>query len=151
MLVFPLINSRHCFDVVDVGSAVRTRNGLDVFRAVTLNLMRGPRAHRKQRGPHPTTRRCPAGVGCAERREPYPRSRTSHATAPDDCPLRHTTDAEAMRDEAMLCSSNRGILVRTPGGDIGVVDRNTEGVRPIDLLEDERLVGMEGFEDYEQG
>jgi DNA gyrase/topoisomerase IV subunit A len=56
-----------------------------------------------------------------------------------------------MRDEAMLCSSNRGILVRTPGGDIGVVDRNTEGVRPIDLLEDERLVGMEGFEDYEQG
>jgi DNA gyrase/topoisomerase IV subunit A len=89
--------------------------------------------------------------------EPHPRSRTSHATAPgghphpDDCPLRHTTDAEAMRDEAMLCSSNRGILVRTPGGDIGVVDRNTEGVRPIDLLEDERLVGMEGFEDYEQG
>ena len=64
---------------------------------------------------------------------------------------RHTTDAGAMPDEAMLCSSNRGILVRTPARDIGVVGRNTEGVRPIDLLEDEHLVGMEGFEDYEQG
>jgi hypothetical protein len=51
----------------------------------------------------------------------------------------------------MLCSSNRGILVRTPACDIGVVGWNTEGVRPIDLLEDGRLVGMEGFEDYEQG
>jgi len=61
------------------------------------------------------------------------------------------TDASAMRDEAMLCSSNRGILVRTPARDIDVVGRNTEGVRPIDLLEDGRLVGMEGFEDYEQG
>ena len=38
----------------------------------------------------------------------------------------------------------------TPARDIGVVGRNTEGVRPIDLLEDEHLVGMEGFEDYEQ-
>ena len=51
----------------------------------------------------------------------------------------------------MLCSSNRGILVWTPARDISVVGRNTEGVRPIDLLEDERWVGTEGFEDYEQG
>ena len=64
---------------------------------------------------------------------------------------RHTTDAGAMRDEAMLCSSNRGILVRTPARDISVVGWNTEGVRPIDLIEDGRLVGMEDFEDYEQG
>lgn len=55
-----------------------------------------------------------------------------------------------MRDEAMLCSSNRGILVRTPARDISVVGRNSEGVRPIDLLGDGRLVGTEGFEDYEQ-
>lgn len=56
-----------------------------------------------------------------------------------------------MRHEAILCSSNRGILVRTLARDISVVRWNTEGVRPIDLLEDGRLVGMEGFEDYEQG
>jgi hypothetical protein len=55
-----------------------------------------------------------------------------------------------MRDEAMLCSSNRGILVRTPARNIGVAGRNTEGARPIHLLEDECLVGMECFEDYEQ-
>jgi hypothetical protein len=89
--------------------------------------------------------------------EPHPRSRTSHATAPgghphpDDCPLRHTTDAEAMRDEAMLCSSNRGILVRTPGGDIGVVDRNTEGVRPITCSRMSAWSVWRAFEDYEQG
>jgi DNA gyrase/topoisomerase IV subunit A len=55
-----------------------------------------------------------------------------------------------MRDEAMLCSSNCGILARTAACDIGVVGPNTEGVRPIDLVEDEHLVGMAGFEDYEQ-
>jgi DNA gyrase/topoisomerase IV subunit A len=63
---------------------------------------------------------------------------------------RHITDASAMRDEPMLCSINRGILVRTLARDTGVVGRNTEGVRPIDLLEDGRLVGTEGFEEYEQ-
>ena len=50
---------------------------------------------------------------------------------------RHMTDASAMRDEAMLCSRNCGILIRTLACDICVVGRNTEGVRPIDLLEDE--------------
>jgi DNA gyrase/topoisomerase IV subunit A len=123
--------------------------------------MRGPRAHRKRRGAHlrlvvikPGSDALNdgnhiRGLGLATRRRRAVIPIQTTARCRHTC--RHTTDAEAMRDEAMLCSSNRGILVRTPGGDIGVVDRNTEGVRPIDLLEDERLVGMEGFEDYEQG
>jgi hypothetical protein len=35
------------------------------FRAVTLNPMRGPRAHREQRGAHPTTFRYPAAHDAA--------------------------------------------------------------------------------------
>ncbi|MGH9961107.1 MAG: DNA gyrase C-terminal beta-propeller domain-containing protein, partial [Pyrinomonadaceae bacterium] len=40
--------------------------------------------------------------------------------------------------------------VRTPARDISIVGRNTQGVRLIDLPEDERLVGVEGFVDYEE-
>lgn len=46
---------------------------------------------------------------------------------------------------------NCGILVRTPARDTGVVERNTHGVRLVELPEDERLVGMEGFVGYAQG
>lgn len=48
-----------------------------------------------------------------------------------------------------MLAGNRGILVRTPARDIAVVGRN--GVRVVDLPEDERLVGMEGLVDYAQG
>ena len=57
--------------------------------------------------------------------------------------------AIAVRDEdEVMLVSNRGMLVRTPARDISIVGRNTQGVRLIDLPEDERLVGMEGFVDY---
>ncbi|MGQ0591608.1 MAG: hypothetical protein ACT4QB_02885 [Gammaproteobacteria bacterium] len=46
-----------------------------------------------------------------------------------------------------MLAGNRGILVRTPARDIGVVGRN--GVRVVDLP-DERLVEMEGLVDYAQ-
>ncbi len=59
--------------------------------------------------------------------------------------------AIAVRDEdEVMLVSNRGTLVRTPARDISVVGRNTQGVRLIDLPEDERLVGMEGFVEYEE-
>ena len=118
---------------------MRTRNGPGCFRAVTLNQF--------------VVRVCTAnnavhtllfvviepgsdalndgnrirGPGLAT-----PRGRTVIAIQ-TTARCRHTTDAGAMRHEAMLCSSNRGILVWTPAGDIGVVGRNTEGVRPVDL------------------
>ncbi len=57
--------------------------------------------------------------------------------------------AIAVRDEdEVMLVSNRGMLVRTPARDISIVGRNTQGVRLIDLPEDERLVGVEGFVDY---
>ncbi len=57
----------------------------------------------------------------------------------------------AVRDEdEVMLVSNRGTLVRTPARDISVVGRNTQGVRLIGLPEDERLVGMEGFVEYEE-
>ncbi len=59
--------------------------------------------------------------------------------------------AIAVRDEdEVMLVSNRGMLVRTPARDISIVGRNTQGVRLIDLPEDERLVGVEGFVDYEE-
>ena len=57
--------------------------------------------------------------------------------------------AIAVRDEdEVMLVSNRGMLVRTPARDISIVGRNTQGVRLIDLPEDERLVGVERFVDY---
>jgi hypothetical protein len=73
-----------------------------------------------------------------------PRRQTTARCATRPTPKRCVTKPCCVQVTAVYWSGPRG-------GDIGVVDRNTEGVRPIDLLEDERLVGMEGFEDYEQG
>jgi DNA gyrase subunit A len=52
--------------------------------------------------------------------------------------------AIAVRDEdEVMLVSNRGMLVRTPARDISIVGHNTQGVRLIDLPEDERLVGRD--------
>ena len=45
-------------------------------------------------------------------------------------------------DEVMLIS-NKGTLVRVPVTEISVIGRNTQGVRLINLTNDERLVGLE--------
>ncbi|MEO8401109.1 MAG: DNA gyrase subunit A [Gammaproteobacteria bacterium] len=45
-------------------------------------------------------------------------------------------------DEAMLIS-NKGTLVRVPVAEISLVGRNTQGVRLINLTNDEMLVGLE--------
>lgn len=45
-------------------------------------------------------------------------------------------------DEVMLIS-NKGTLVRVPAAEISLVGRNTQGVRLIQLAEDEKLVSLE--------
>ncbi|HSW68851.1 MAG TPA: DNA gyrase subunit A [Gammaproteobacteria bacterium] len=45
-------------------------------------------------------------------------------------------------DEVMLIS-NKGTLVRVPVSEISLVGRNTQGVRLINLVNEERLVGLE--------
>jgi DNA gyrase subunit A len=45
-------------------------------------------------------------------------------------------------DEVMLIS-NKGTLVRVPVAEISVIGRNTQGVRLINLTNDELLVGLE--------
>ena len=45
-------------------------------------------------------------------------------------------------DEIMLIS-DQGTLIRTPAGDISVFGRNTQGVRLVNLNEDEHLAGLE--------
>jgi DNA gyrase subunit A len=45
-------------------------------------------------------------------------------------------------DEVMLVT-NKGTLVRVPAAEISLVGRNTQGVRLINLTNDERLVGLE--------
>lgn len=45
-------------------------------------------------------------------------------------------------DEVMLIS-NKGTLVRVPAAEISLVGRNTQGVRLINLVNDELLVGLE--------
>ena len=45
-------------------------------------------------------------------------------------------------DEIVLIT-NRGTLIRTPVRDISLMGRNTQGVKLINLLRDERLVGVE--------
>ncbi|MGB1799417.1 MAG: DNA gyrase C-terminal beta-propeller domain-containing protein, partial [Gammaproteobacteria bacterium] len=45
-------------------------------------------------------------------------------------------------DEIMLIS-DQGTLIRTPVGDISVFGRNTQGVRLVNLNEDEHLAGLE--------
>jgi DNA gyrase subunit A len=45
-------------------------------------------------------------------------------------------------DQIMLIT-NGGTLVRTPVKDVSLVGRNTQGVRLINLSNDEKLVGVE--------
>ena len=52
-------------------------------------------------------------------------------------------------DEVMLIS-NRGTLVRLRVRDISVIGRNTQGVKLINLAEDEHLVGMQRIEEMEE-
>jgi DNA gyrase subunit A len=51
-------------------------------------------------------------------------------------------------DEVMLIGS-RGTLVRTRVDEISVVGRNTQGVRLINLSDDEKLVGIQRIEDLQ--
>jgi DNA gyrase subunit A len=53
-------------------------------------------------------------------------------------------------DEVMLIT-NRGTLVRTRADEISLVGRNTQGVRLIQLTEDEKLVGVERVEELVSG
>lgn len=49
-------------------------------------------------------------------------------------------------DEIMLIS-DQGTLIRTPVGDISIFGRNTQGVRLVNLNEDEHLAGLERIVD----
>lgn len=53
-------------------------------------------------------------------------------------------------DEVMLIS-DRGTLVRTRVDEISVIGRNTQGVRLINLDEQERLVGIQRIEEIDNG
>ncbi|MCZ6643662.1 MAG: DNA gyrase subunit A, partial [Gammaproteobacteria bacterium] len=53
-------------------------------------------------------------------------------------------------DELMLIS-NMGTLVRTGADQVSLQGRNTQGVRLINLRDDERLVGVERIEETENG
>jgi DNA gyrase subunit A len=46
-------------------------------------------------------------------------------------------------DDQIMLITNGGTLVRTPVKDVSLVGRNTQGVRLINLSNDERLVGLE--------
>ncbi|MEM7542599.1 MAG: DNA gyrase subunit A, partial [Pseudomonadota bacterium] len=56
----------------------------------------------------------------------------------------------AADDEIMLISDG-GTLVRTPASGISVLGRNTQGVRLINLAEEEGLVGVEPIVDMDNG
>ena len=53
------------------------------------------------------------------------------------------------QDEVMLIS-NKGTLVRVPAAEISLVGRNTQGVRLINLVNDEILVGLERIATLEE-
>lgn len=52
-------------------------------------------------------------------------------------------------NEIMLIS-NQGTLVRIRVDEISVIGRNTQGVRLINLYEDEKLIGLERIEDFNE-
>ena len=52
-------------------------------------------------------------------------------------------------NEVMLISSN-GTLVRTPSSEISIMGRNTQGVRLIRLDEEDRLVGLERIDVFQE-
>lgn len=56
------------------------------------------------------------------------------------------------KEDEVVLISNGGTLIRTPVDDISLMGRNTQGVKLINLLEGERLVGIDRIvEDEEDG
>ncbi|MDA0821539.1 MAG: DNA gyrase subunit A [Proteobacteria bacterium] len=56
-----------------------------------------------------------------------------------------------LEDEEIMLISNGGILVRTPVSGISVLGRNTQGVRLINIADDEKLVGVVPVAEYQGG
>lgn len=54
-----------------------------------------------------------------------------------------------LEDEEIMLISDRGTLVRTPVEGVSVLGRNTQGVRLINIGEDEKLVGVEPVAEYQ--
>lgn len=55
-------------------------------------------------------------------------------------------------DDEIMLISNQGTLIRTPASDVSVMGRNTQGVRLVNLAEDEHLAGLERIvEDSDNG
>ena len=51
-------------------------------------------------------------------------------------------------DDEIMLITNRGTLVRTPVEGISLVGRNTQGVRLINVGDEEKLVGVEPIAEY---
>jgi DNA gyrase subunit A len=56
-----------------------------------------------------------------------------------------------LENEEIMLISNGGILVRTPVSGISVLGRNTQGVRLINIADDEKLVGVVPVAEYQGG
>ncbi|MFT4563944.1 MAG: DNA gyrase subunit A, partial [Gammaproteobacteria bacterium] len=56
-----------------------------------------------------------------------------------------------LEDEEIMLISNGGTLVRTPVSGISVLGRNTQGVRLINIADDEKLVGVVPVAEYQGG
>ena len=56
-----------------------------------------------------------------------------------------------LEDEEIMLISDGGTLVRTPVNGISVLGRNTQGVRLINIADDEKLVGVEPVAEYQGG
>jgi len=54
-----------------------------------------------------------------------------------------------LEDEEIMLISDRGTLVRTPVEGVSILGRNTQGVRLINIAEDEKLVGVEPVAEYQ--
>lgn len=54
-----------------------------------------------------------------------------------------------LEDEEIMLISDRGTLVRTPVEGVSILGRNTQGVRLINIGEDEKLVGVEPVAEYQ--
>ena len=56
-----------------------------------------------------------------------------------------------LEDEEIMLISDGGTLVRTPVSGISVLGRNTQGVKLINISDDEKLVGVESVAEYQGG
>jgi DNA gyrase subunit A len=54
-----------------------------------------------------------------------------------------------LEDEEIMLISDGGTLVRTPVSGISVLGRNTQGVKLINISDDEKLVGVEPVAEYQ--